>query len=144
VKTFFNMLGPLVNPIQPKYQLFGTYSLELAKLYQALLKADEKIFKVVFAHDGYDEISLTDSASVFDMEKESNLVASDFGFFANQQADLFGGADVEASAKILKNILAGQGKTIKADQSLLDCVAEAKQAIENGKALSCLNTLINN
>lgn len=158
VKTFFNMLGPLVNPLQPEYQLFGTYNITIARLYDSLLKSEGKKFTVVYADDGYDEISLTSTASVFKPDGFESLSPSDFGLTALNAEDLYGGSTVLESAIILKNILSGKGtnaqasavlansalaiRTIKPELSLQDAVGEAKESIDSKKALSALNKLI--
>ena len=59
VKTFFNMLGPMVNPAFPKNQVVGVFSLELARMYAYLYQKTDKNFTILHALDGYDEISLT-------------------------------------------------------------------------------------
>eukprot|EP01035_Chromulina_nebulosa_P000209 gene209-304_t len=59
VRTFFNMLGPMVNPASPAYQLVGVYNLEMARIYNYLLQQTGKAFTIIHSLDGYDEISLT-------------------------------------------------------------------------------------
>lgn len=158
IKTFFNMLGPLVNPLQPDYQLFGTYNLTIAKLYDSLLKAEGKNYTVVFADDGYDEISLTSSASVFQPSGAQIVSPADFGLEAADPSDLYGGETTAASAKILTNILTGEGtqaqtnavlanaalaiQTVNPSLSLPDAVAKARESIDSKSALNTLNKLI--
>ena len=64
VRTFFNMLGPIVNPAQPKYQLIGVYNLEMARIYNYLLQSIGKDFTLIHSLDGYDEIALTTDTKV--------------------------------------------------------------------------------
>ena len=158
MKSFFNMLGPLVNPLQPNYQLFGTFSLELSRLYQYVMQETGRQFSIVYALDGYDEISLTGRAKVRTNTSERVLVPEDFGKSQLAQSDLHGGDTVEDAAKIFRNVLnnectqaqldvvtANAGLAIhciKPEQSLLDCVAEAKQSIESKKALEVFTTLL--
>src|ERR1051325_10004176 len=59
VKTFFNMLGPMVNPAFPKKQLVGVFNLELARQYGYLYQQSEKEFLILHSLGGYDEVSLT-------------------------------------------------------------------------------------
>ena len=59
VKTFFNMLGPMVNPSFPTRQLVGVFSLELARQYGYLYQNTDKNFVILHSLDGYDEVSLT-------------------------------------------------------------------------------------
>jgi len=79
VKTFFNMLGPMVNPAFPKNQLVGVFNLELARMYGYLYQKSEKNYAVLHAMDGYDEISLTGPIKVISKNSENILTAEDFG-----------------------------------------------------------------
>lgn len=151
MKTFFNILGPLVNPLAPKYNLFGVSSLELSRLYHYSLQNSERHYAVVHAIDGYDEVSLTGKVSVQREEKRMLLDAHDFGQPRLNPKDLFGGASVKDAAEIFTNVLknecteaqksvvcANAGLAIqqfKPGAGLVECVEEAKAAIESGKAL---------
>jgi anthranilate phosphoribosyltransferase len=159
VKTFFNMLGPLVNPAQPKYQLFGTFSMELSRLYQYILQENEKQFAVVYALDGYDEISLTSDFKVRTHFNEKLFSPSDLGLSKYAQSDLHGGESVKDAAKIFKNVLenkatqaqmdvvvANAGMAIscmKPDDNLTDCMEEARESLVSGSALDSLKKLMN-
>src|SRR6185436_360883 len=94
VKTFFNMLGPLVNPSFPKYQCTGVFSLELARLYNYLLQQSKGNFIVLHSLDGYDEISLTSNFKMISKQKEQILEPEQIGFNKIRQEDLFGGDTV--------------------------------------------------
>ncbi|NJB70676.1 anthranilate phosphoribosyltransferase [Saonia flava] len=109
VKTFFNMLGPMVNPAFPKNQMVGVFNLELARMYGYLYQNTEKNFTVLHALDGYDEISLTGNTKTISRNTESMLKPSDFGVSAISQTDIVGGSDVADSAQIFLNILNGKG-----------------------------------
>lgn len=109
VKTFFNMLGPMVNPSFPKNQLVGVYSLELARLYGYLYQKTDKNFTVLHTFSGYDEISLTDDAKIISNTSERILSASDFGIEPISQDAIYGGDTVEASAEIFMKIINGEG-----------------------------------
>jgi anthranilate phosphoribosyltransferase len=109
VKTFFNMLGPMVNPARPSYQLVGVFSLELARLYGYLYQQTGKNFAVVHSLDGYDEISLTGPFKVIDNRGERLLQPTDLGAPQLQPRDLHGGATVQESARIFERVLSGQG-----------------------------------
>src|SRR5450631_83076 len=52
IRTFFNMLGPLVNPAFPKYQLIGVYNLEMARIYNYLLQQSGSSFTIIHGLDG--------------------------------------------------------------------------------------------
>jgi len=109
VKTFFNMLGPMVNPAFPKNQMVGVFNLELARMYGYLYQNTDKNFTIVHALDGYDEISLTGNTKTISNQTEGMLSPEDFGVSALKQEQISGGDSVEESAKIFMNILNGKG-----------------------------------
>ena len=109
VRTIFNCLGPLVNPAQPAFQLTGTYSIELAKSYQHILKPIRNNYRVVYGMDGYDEITLTDATRVLGKYTDELIDGKNFRVPKIQQNELFGGTTVKDAAKILMNILLGKG-----------------------------------
>lgn len=109
VRTLFNALGPLVNPAQPSYQLTGTYSLELARIYQHVLKDQRNDFRVVYGMDGYDEITLTDSTRSLGKYSDEIINGKSFDLSSLKQEELFAGATTEQAAKILVSILKGEG-----------------------------------
>ncbi len=159
VKTFFNMLGPLVNPAQPKYQLSGVFSLELARLYQYIFQQiPGKQFAIVHALDGYDEVSLTGDFKLKMNNKEVTLSPQSIGKQQLTQESLFGGDTVEEAGVIFMSILRGTGTSAQVDAvtanagiaihcmkpqtSLIDCIAEAEEALVSGKALKAFETLV--
>ena len=109
VKTFFNMLGPMVNPAFPKNQMVGVFNLELARMYGYLYQNTDKNFTVLHALDGYDEISLTGATKTISNGSEGILEPADFGISKVAQNEIVGGDDVAASAQIFMNILNGKG-----------------------------------
>lgn len=109
VKTFFNMLGPMVNPAFPKNQVVGVFNLELARMYGYLYQNTDKKFTVLHALDGYDEISLTGTAKTISNTSEGMLAPSDFGVAPITSEQLKGGDDVAESAKIFMAVLQGKG-----------------------------------
>ena len=159
MKTFFNMLGPLINPLQPKYQLFGTFSLELSRLYQYVMQETGRRFTIVYAMDGYDEISLTGNAKVRTNTTEKVLAPSDFNKEKLDPKSLHGGKTPEDAAKIFTNVLSNTATAaqiavvtanaglaihcIKPEIALVDCVAEAKESIVSGQALATFKKLLN-
>ena len=156
-KTFFNLLGPLVNPSSPKNQITGVYNLEIARLYGYIFKNTNKNFSIVYSLDGYDEISLTGS---FKLINNFSEIISDYNYFKLQKTmakDILGGKSIEDSANIFKNILSGKGtnnqvNVVLANSSLAiqtitnkdidECIEIAKESIESGKAYSSLKKLI--
>ena len=109
VKTFFNMLGPMVNPAFPKNQLVGVFNLELARIYGYLYQNTDKNFSILHALDGYDEISLTGDTKVISNQNEMMLSPSDFGVDRINQDAIFGGDTVEDAAKIFMKVMNGKG-----------------------------------
>ena len=109
VKTFFNMLGPMVNPAFPQNQMVGVFNLELARMYGYLYQKTDKNFTVLHALDGYDEISLTGNTKTISNKTESMIKPSDFGVKQIKQSDIVGGDSIEESAQIFLNVLQGKG-----------------------------------
>lgn len=150
VRTFFNMLGPLVNPAMPKRQMLGVYNLKLARLYYYLYQQTDVAFSVVHSLDGYDEISLTSDFKVINREGEHIYTPEDFGFQRYTEADLDGGQTVEEAAAIFTSVLNNTSTraqrdcviinaafaihTIEQSMSLSDCIAIARHSIVCGLA----------
>lgn len=158
VKTFFNMLGPLVNPARPKYQMVGVFSLELARLYAYLFQKSKTGYTIVHALEGYDEISLTCDFKTFSPAGEHIHSISDLGFEKIDPAKIGGGSTVQESAEIFKAVLDGEGsteqnnvvlcnaavaiRTIKPEKSFADCYYEAEESLNSGMALRSFNLLL--
>ncbi len=132
IKTFFNMLGPMVNPAFPKSQLVGVFSLELARLYGYLYQNTDKNFVIVHSLDGYDEVSLTGGFKVITNDQEAVYEPEDIGLKRLTQEQLHGGESIDDAAKIFQNVLANQG-TEAQEQAIL---ANSGLAIATGKQLS--------
>lgn len=158
VKTFFNMLGPLTNPANPRFQSVGVFSLELARLYGYLYQNTDKQYSIIHALDGYDEISLTGDFKVITNQGEHYFTVEDLGFTPVRAEELAGGDNVEEAAKIFKTIIEGKGndtqnnvvltnaafaiKTFHPGKSLGDCYYEAEASLLGLKALDSLKKLI--
>lgn len=137
VKTFFNMLGPLVNPVQPKQQLVGVFNLETARIYSYLLNAKNITFNIVHTLSGYDEISLTDSYKIINNEGEAIInPLEQFNVLLNE-ADVFGGFDIQSSAKIFTSILEGNGSEAQ-NKAVLVNAAYAINCFENTTINNCM------
>ena len=158
VKTFFNMLGPLVNPAFPKNQLTGVFNLELARLYHYLFQKTDINFTVLYALDGYDEISLTGATKAFSQNSERVLNPQDFGVLPLQAAEIAGGDSVDSSAKIFMNVIqnkgtqaqeqvvcanAGMAMATALQLSPIEGFEKAKESLASGKALEALKQLQN-
>lgn len=137
VKTFFNMLGPMVNPAFPNKQLVGVFSLELARLYAYLYQQTEKQFVILHALDGYDEISLTGSFKMISNAGEQVLSPADIGLKQFRPEEIRGGDTVEESARVFLKILQGEGT--EAQESVV--LANAGAALACGKGLSFTDAL---
>ncbi|MEL6675965.1 MAG: anthranilate phosphoribosyltransferase [Bacteroidota bacterium] len=129
VKTFFNMLGPMVNPAFPKNQLVGVFSLELARLYGYIYQKTDKRFMILHSLDGYDEVSLTCPTKTISRAGEDFIRPQDLGLSTWRQEDLFGGKTIEEAAAIFSAILNNQGS--QAQQEVV--VANAGLAIQTAK-----------
>ena len=109
LRTFFNMLGPIVNPAKPAYQLIGVYNNEMARIYNYVLQSLEKDFTLIHSMDGYDEISLTADTKVVTNQGEFVKSPIELANIKLTQESLHGGDTVDAAAAIFKNILEGKG-----------------------------------
>lgn len=159
VKTFFNMLGPMVNPSFPKKQLVGVFSLELARLYGYLYQETEGKFSILHALDGYDEISLTGPFKMISNSGEKLYNPENIGLSKLAAESIKGGDTVEESAKIFENVLRGKGEkaqnqvvianagaalvTAREGLNFSDAVLEAEEVLLSGKALKVFNGLVN-
>jgi len=158
VKTFFNMLGPMVNPAFPTRQLVGVFSLELARQYGYLYQNTDKQFLILHSLEGYDEVSLTGPFKYFFNEGEKIATPKELGLPQLKYEQIKGGQTVEESAKIFMTILEGNGTEAQnavvtanaamalyaGDRSrgILDCVSLAKETLATGKALKSFKKLI--
>ena len=109
IRTLFNSLGPIVNPAQPKYQLTGTYSLELAKMYQHILNKKRTNFNVLYGMDGYDELTLTDSTRLLGKYGDKIISAESFKTKKITANDITAGTSIQSAAGIIREILSGKG-----------------------------------
>lgn len=158
LRTFFNLLGPLVNPAKPQFSVIGVYNLEIARIYQYLLQKENKEFVLVHGMDGYDEISLTHDSKIITKSGENIYSAEDLGFKTINPEDIIAGETPEETAKIFRNILEGKGTeaqnaVILANAAVAlhhtnkfgnydDCLNLAKESLFEGKALNCLQLLV--
>jgi anthranilate phosphoribosyltransferase len=157
-RTFFNMLGPMVNPANPQYQLVGVYSLEMARIYNYLLQQTGKPFTIIHGLDGYDEISLTNDTKVVTSKGENVLSAIEIGKRIVSPIDIYGGTTVDEAAKIFTRILKGEGTwaqnaVVLANAAMaLNCSGDFKkyddayyaavESLESGKAYQSFQKLI--
>ncbi len=158
VKTFFNMLGPMVNPSFPSRQLVGVYSLELSRIYNYLYQATDKQYVILHSLDGYDEVSLTGPCKVITRDMERIMQPGDLGLKVHPPEQLSGGSTVKEAMKIFMGVLdndctaaqkevviANAGLGLKAcfpGLDLGDCMARAGESIESGAAKKAFTTLM--
>jgi anthranilate phosphoribosyltransferase len=157
-RTFFNMLGPVVNPAFPKQQVIGVYNLEIARYYNYLLQQGDARYSIIHTMDGYDEISLTDDAKIITRNGEEILNPEQLGKRTVTATDIFGGATPEEAAKLFIKILRGEGSWAQNAVSLSNAAVaiqcadggvdyataydKAVQSFESGKAFSTFQQLI--
>lgn len=149
VRTFFNMLGPVVNPIRPKRSVLGVFSLKMARMYYYMYQQTDVDFSIVHGLDGYDEISLTGDFKIINRLNENIYLPQDFDLAACKEEDLYGGETPNDAAVIFSNVINNMATeaqkntvlansavaihTINPQMSFGDCVAQAREAIDSGK-----------
>jgi anthranilate phosphoribosyltransferase len=158
IKTFFNMLGPMVNPSNPGNQLVGVFSLDVARLYHYLYQESDKQFCIIHSLDGYDEISLTGSFRALTRKTERIFEPGDLGLGVVAPSDIYGGSTVEEAAGIFLKILEGKGSRAQKDVLVANaalalycmdetpgmehCLDRARQSLESGSAYTAFKQLI--
>lgn len=158
LKTFFNMLGPMVNPARPKNQIVGVFNQEVLELYNKVYADAEVNYFILYSLEGYDEISLTGSFKAVSGQGEKLYSAEDIGLKKLAPEQIYGGRTVDEAAKIFIDILDGKGtdaqvdvvaanagfalKLIEPQKSIPDCIETSKESLRSGKAKQALNKLI--
>ncbi len=159
MKTFFNMLGPLVNPAKTTHKMVGVYNLELARVYHYLLQKENQKYCIVHSLDGYDEISCTSNFKVYSPQGEQVVNPQEFNLPILKEEDLFGGNTVEEAATIFMNVLQNKGTKEQSNvlainsayavhcytnKPISDCLLQTREIIESKKAYDLFSNLINN
>ncbi|MDC8103214.1 anthranilate phosphoribosyltransferase [Chryseobacterium sp. B21-037] len=158
LRTFFNLLGPLVNPAKPKFSVIGVYNLEIARIYQYLLQKEPQEFVLVHGLDGYDEISLTHDSKIITKKGENIYSSEDLGFDPVSPESIQAGKTIQEAARIFRNILEGKGTdsqnaVVLANAAVAlyhtekfgsydDCLLLAQESLHGGKALRSLELLL--
>ena len=158
IKTFFNMLGPMVNPSNPSNQLVGVFSLDVARLYHYLYQESEKQFCIIHSLDGFDEISLTGSFRVLTRNTERSFIPADLKMEQVDPADIYGGASVKEAASVFMKILEGKGSRAQNNVVIANaalalycmdegpgmeiCLERARESLESGKAYRAFKQLV--
>jgi len=159
VKTFFNMLGPMVNPAFPPRQLVGVFSLELARQYGYLYQNTNKDFVILHDIQGFDEISLTGPFKMYTNSGEKVMEPADLELPLVNAGELKGGETIEESAKIFMNILEGKGTQAQNSvvianagmalyaghqkEGIITAIEKARESLTSGKALTTFKKLLN-
>jgi anthranilate phosphoribosyltransferase len=150
VKTFFNMLGPMINPSSPENQLIGVFSHELARLYNYVYQKGDIPYAIIHSNDGYDEISLTSPFHFITRNSERFLDPEELGLKNVEKEEIYGGKTIEDSAAIFKAVLNGKGtyaqhsvvvantaaalNVLHPEKNLRQCASIADETIISGKA----------
>jgi anthranilate phosphoribosyltransferase len=158
VRTFFNMLGPMVNPASTDYKLIGVYNPEMARIYNYILQQGTSNFTIIHSMDGYDEISLTADTKVIDKHGEKIISPEVLGKRSVVASDIYGGTTIEEASKIFLKIIKGKGTwaqnaVVIANAAMgLQCTGKFKdyescyqavvESLESGAAYKSLQTLI--
>lgn len=159
VPTFFNILGPMINPSEPKYQVLGVNNSVNFEHYKNVYKTLNVNFAIVNSVDGYDEISLTADTHFANKQKDKLVAPAEFGMPQLAPETLFGGESVKDAAKIFIDVLKGKGTTAQtnvvianaavglqvvfSDKTLAECVEMARESLLSGNALKKLEAVIN-
>ncbi len=158
VKTFFNMLGPMVNPAKPKNQLVGVFNLELARVYAYLYQKSDMNYTILNALDGYDEVSLTGDFKTFSADGERINTIESLGFEKINPEQITGGSTIKDSAEIFMSVLNNEAtsaqsnvvlcnaalaiRTIHPEKTFADCFYEADESLLSKNALKSFNNLV--
>ncbi len=158
VKTFFNMLGPIVNPARPTHQISGVFSLKLLRLYQFILQEANVNFKVLHALDGYDEVSLTGDFKMASNSGEEVISPADLALQSVKPEAIYGGDTIDQAVSLFKSIISGKGTpeqnavvsanaglaihTFQPNNSVESCILQAKESLKSGKANNSLLRLL--
>ena len=157
IKTFFNMLGPMVNPSFPQNQVVGVFNLEIARMYAYLYQNSEVNFAILHSMDGYDEISLTGPTKIIKNNQEGIFEPAHFGLSILDQNQIKGGNTIDESAKTFYDIISGNGTQAQQDvvcanaaiaiSTVENCTEQegferAKRSLISGNAKKSLDRLI--
>jgi anthranilate phosphoribosyltransferase len=159
IKTFFNILGPMVNPGNPPNQMIGVYDAEVSRIFHYIYQDTGKNHSIIHNLDGYDEISLTDTARIEASFGNYFLSSQNLGFPSVNPREITNGENIDQSARLFRRILAGEGttsqnnvavanaavalKTLHPNASLEQCVDKARRSLTGKYALQIFTYLLN-
>lgn len=158
VRTFFNILGPLISPARPHYQCLGVYNLKMMRLYNYIYQNLGVNYCIVHSLDGYDEVSLTDNTKMINNSGEYILSPEKMGFEKLEQKALWGGDTIDEAAQIFINVLNNSATSAQRDvvianaafaiqtrcpeKTLTTCIGEARESLVSGKAKQSFESFI--
>ncbi len=158
VRTFFNMLGPLVNPASPAYSVIGVYNLEMARLYNYMMQQQSDRYAILHSLEGYDEISLTGDSKIITQDGEKIVSALELGGMEIKPDDILGGNSVDEAAAIFTKIISGAGTAqqeavVIANAAIAlhvtnqyasydEAFSAATESLKSGEANKCLQKLM--
>jgi len=158
VRTFFNVLGPLISPVKPQYQCLGVYNLKMMRLYNYIYQNLGCEYSIVHSLDGYDEVSLTNSCKIMTNAGEYIYTPEQLGFKTLKQEELWGGNTVDEAARIFINVLDNKSteaqknaviinsafaiQTRSSYKPLEQCKAEAAESLSSGSAKNVFEKFI--
>lgn len=158
VRTFFNMLGPVVNPIMPKRTVLGVFNLKMARMYFYIYQQTDVNYSIIHSLDGYDEVSLTGDFKIINQYGENIFTPEQIGLGRCNEDELSGGTTAEQAAKIFDNVINNVAtmaqknaviansavaiQTIRPEKPLEECIAQARDAIDSGKLKNTFNQFL--
>ena len=157
IKTFFNILGPLLNPAKVSDQLTGVFDMKTFELYKSVFERKDGNYAVIHSLDGYDEISMTGDFRVWNSDGDRILNPEKLGLKAVSPDSLSGGDTLEESAKVLIRILRNEGTVAQTTAVLANAglaiavyknidltegLAQARESVESGRAYQSLKKLV--
>ncbi len=157
--TFFNLLGPIVNPSRPKCQLLGVANLDQMRLYGSVYEKMGIDYGIVNSMDGYDEISLTGDFKVKTKQYERVFKPSDLGLRVATAEELVAGASETEAAEIFDSVLENRALPAQKDvvlanaafgiqvmeagkKTIEECIAIARESIDSGSALTTFRKFV--
>ena len=157
--TFFNLLGPIINPSKPQCQLLGVANLDQMRLYQQVYQKIGIDYGIVNSIDGYDEISLTGPFKVTTADYERVFKPAELGFDIAKPEEIQAGATEEEAKEIFDNVLTNKAlpaqKNIvlanaafgiqvyeKGKKTIEECIEIARESIDSGKALNTFKKFV--
>lgn len=158
VRTFYNMLGPVVNPIMPKRTVLGVFNLKMARMYFYIYQQTNVDYSIIHSLDGYDEISLTGDFKIINRKGENIFLPEQIGLEQCEEKDLSGGATPQEAAKIFDDVINNVAtkaqknavlansavaiQTINPDLTFTECLSQAREAIDSGNLKKTFNQFL--